>query len=112
MSSSSVCRRVESYIKYGWDEDIVDPDGGRNCWRKLKDGPVQDDSLPACLLECLPLEDDIGWTKKLCNLPDLSFSTIYHHLADRKTLLSAVNQIEDLAGDRAEFCERIGFLSA
>ena len=76
MSSSSVCRRVESYIKYGWDEDIVDPDGGRNCSRKLKDGPVQDESLPPCLLECLPLEDDMGWTNKLCNLPDLSFSTI------------------------------------
>ena len=46
--------------------------------------------------------DDQQWTTKLCDLPKITFSTIYNFLVERKVLLQRVSYLESLVDRRAE----------
>ena len=54
------------------------------------------------LLQAVPNVDDQQWTTKLCDLPKITFSTIYNFLVERKVLLQRVSYLESLADRRAE----------
>ena len=84
------------YIKYGWDQYLVDPDRGVNCQRKLM-STLPPQSLSYELLRSLPDYDDSQWTSQLHKLPKVTFSTIYCHLVDRKVHLKKVSYLEDIA---------------
>lgn len=95
--------RVNYYIKYGWDQYLVDPDQGANCRRKLSSLAGRN---PQCLsfklLEALPGVNDPQWTTRLYKLPKVTFGTIYDFLVDRKVLLKQVSYLESIADRRAE----------
>ena len=88
--------RVLSYIKYGWDQYLVDLDRGINCQKKLM-SILPPQSLSYDLLRCLPDYDDSQWTSQLYKLLKVTFSTIYHHLVDRKVHLKKVSHLEEIA---------------
>jgi len=95
-----ICR-VQCYINYGWDQHLVDPDKGANIRCKL--AAVQHPkSLTSKLLCSFPNEDDPQWTNRLYKTPEVSFSTIYDFLVDRKVLLKRVSYLESVADKRAE----------
>ena len=55
------------------------------------------------LLQAVPNVDDQQWTTKLCDLPKITFSTIYNYfLVEHKVLLQRVSYLESLADRRAE----------
>ena len=90
-----------SYIKYGWDKLLVDPDNGENCRRKL--ATVSDASSPNVnLFQSVPDAEDIHWTNRLYNLPKITFGTIYDYLVDRKMVLEKICCLESMADKRAE----------
>ena len=80
--------RVNYYIRYGWDQYLIDPDQGANCQRKLNylaaKNPI---SQSYKLLQALPSISDPQWTTMLCKLPKITFGTIYDFLVDRKVFL-------------------------
>ena len=83
--------RVQYYIKYGWDQCLVDPDKGIHSQRKLA-AAQQPRSVSFELLHSLPSADDPQWTKRLYKIPKITFSTIY----DRKVLLKRVSYLESV----------------
>ena len=90
-----VCR-VQCYINYGWDQYLVDPDKGANIRHKLA-AAQHPKSLTSRLLCSFPSEDDPQWTNRLYKIPEVSFSTIYDFLVDRKVLLKRVSYLESVA---------------
>ena len=78
--------RVNCYLKYGWDQYLIDPDRGANCLKKLK-LMLPPQSLSHDLIRLLPKYDDPQWTMRLHELPKVTFSTIYSFLVDRKVSL-------------------------
>ena len=81
------------YIKYGWDQYLVDPDRGVNCQKKLMSMlPLSYD-----ILRSLPEYDYPQWTSQLYQLPKVTFSTIYHLIVDRKVYLKKVSYLEEIA---------------
>ena len=95
MSCIRVCR-VNCYIKYGWDQYLIDPDRGANCLKKLK-LMLPPQSLSHDLIRSLPKYDDPQWTTRLHILPKVTFSTIYSFLVDRKVSLKKVSCLEGIA---------------
>ena len=91
--------RVECYIEYGWDEYVIDPDGGMNCLRKLTSSN-RPGSESYKLLQCMPSKEDLEWTNKLNCLPTITFGTIYHFLVSRKVFLKRVRDIEIIVDDQ------------
>ena len=92
---------MQYYIKYGWDQYLVDPDKGANSRRKL--AAVQNpQSLTSKLLLSIPNENDPLWENRLYRIPKITFSTIYDFLVDRKVLLRRVSCLECIADKRAE----------
>lgn len=97
-----VCR-INCYIQYGWDQYLIDPDQGVNSRLKLTSLAAKcPDSLPFKLLQAVPDVSDPGWTTKSCQLPKITFGTIYDFLVDRKVLLKKVSDLESVADTRAE----------
>ena len=85
-----------SYIKYGWDKLLVDPDNGENCRRKL--ATVSGESpVNAKLFESVPDAKDNHWTNRLYNLPKITFGTIYDYLVDRKVVINKMSSMESMA---------------
>ena len=77
--------RVNDYIKYGWDQCLVNPDQGANTRHKVSSlaaGNPQYSSLK--ILDGLPDVDDPKWTSKLYELPKVTFGTIFDFLLDSK----------------------------
>ena len=93
--------RVKSYIKYGWDKLLLDPDNGENCRRKLATVP-DSSSINRKLFHSVPDSKDAHWTNRLYNLPKITFGTIYDYLVDRKVILNKVTCLESMADKRAE----------
>ena len=88
--------RVNCYIKFGWDQYLIDPDRGTNCLKKLISIlPTQ--SLSYDLIRSLPKYDDPQWTARLHELPKITFSTIYSFLVDRKVSLKKVSYLEGIS---------------
>lgn len=54
------------------------------------------------MLCSFPSEDDPQWSNRLYKIPEISFSTIYDFLVDRKVLLKRVSYLECVADKRAE----------
>jgi len=79
----------------------VDPDNGFNCHRKLA---TSQGSSPISirLMQSVPAPEDIQWTNRLYNLPEITFGTIYDHLVDRKVVLKKVGYLENIADQRAD----------
>ena len=109
--SNFVIYRVKYYIKYGWDCYLVDPDRGVNCQRKLA-GTQSSQSVSLNLLQSIPDAKDSRWTSRLYDLPNITFSTIYEHLVDRKMLLHKVSYLEGIADKRAETVQHPDELTA
>ena len=63
-------------------------------------------SLPSKLLHSVPAEDDSEWTSRLYKIPDITFSTIYELLVDRKILLKRVSYLECIVDKRTEAVTR------
>ena len=80
---------------------MVDPDRGVNCQQKLA-GTQGSQSISLNLLQSIPDAKDSRWTSRLYDLPNITFSTIYEHLVDRKMLLHKVSYLEGIADKRAE----------
>ena len=78
-----VIYRVKYYIKYRWGRYLVDPDRDVNCQQKLA-GSQGSQSVSLNLLQSIPDATDSRWTSRLYDLSDITFSTIYKHLVDRK----------------------------
>ena len=93
--------RVQCYIKFGWDQNLVDPDKGANSHEKLA-AVTNSLSLPSKLLHSVPAEDDPEWTSRLYKIPDINFSSIYEFLVDWKVLLKRVSYLECVADKQAE----------
>ena len=93
--------RVQCYINYGWDQNLVDPDKGANIRRKLA-AAQHPECLTSKLLCAFPSEDDPLWTNRLYKSPEVSFSTIYDFLVDRKVLLKHVSYLESVADKQAD----------
>ena len=91
--------RVECYIEYGWDEYVIDPDGGMNYLRKLTSSN-RPGSESFKLLQCMPSKEDLEWTNKLNCLPNITFGTIYDFLVSRKVFLKRVRDIEIIVDDQ------------
>jgi len=87
--------RVECYIKYGWDQFIVDPDKNIHSRQKLTTAVHRPGTESYNLLQSLPSQKDVEWTKQLYMLPTITFSTIYDFLVDCKLLLRKVSYIEN-----------------
>ena len=95
--------RVNCYIRYGWDQYLIDPDQGVNSRHKLTSLAEKcPDALPLKLLQAVPDISDAEWTTKLFKLPKITFGTIYDFLVDRKVLLRKVSDLESVADRRAE----------
>jgi len=95
--------RVNDYIKYGWDQCLVDPDHGANCRRKLRclaAGNPQYSSLK--ILDALPDVSDPEWTTELAKLPKVTFGTIFDFLVDRRVFFRNVSHLESIADRRAD----------
>ena len=95
--------RVNDYIKYGWDQCLVDPDHGANCRHKLSclaAGNPQYSSLK--ILDALPDVSDPEWTTKLYKLPKVTFGTIFDFLVDQRILFKKVSHLESIADRRAD----------
>ena len=88
--------RVHCYIKYGWDQYLIDPDRGVNCLKKLM-LTLPPESLSYELLRSLPEYDDPEWTSQLHKLPRVTFSTIYRLVVDRKVRLKKASYLEEIA---------------
>ena len=56
--------RVKSYIKYGWDKLLLDPDNGKNCRQKLATVP-DSSSTNLKLFHSVPDSKDALWTNRL-----------------------------------------------
>ena len=93
--------RVNCYIKYGWDQYLIDPDRGANCQKKLS-LMLPPQSLSHDLIRSLPKYDDPQWTTRLHQLPKVTFSTIYSFLVDRKVSLKKVSYLEGIAERNVE----------
>ena len=90
-----------SYIKYGWDKLLLDPDNGENCQQKL--ATVSDaSSVNAKLFQSVPDAQDVHWTNRLYNIPKITFGTIYDYLVDRKVILNKISCLESMADKRAK----------
>ena len=63
-TSMSFSDRVMCYIKYGWDELLVDPDKGKNCRQKLAKTHYPS-SVGVRLFQSVPNVQDAQWTNKL-----------------------------------------------
>jgi len=98
----SIClaRWVNYYIKYGWDQYLVDPDRGANYQKKLT-SMLLPESLSYDLLRALPKYDDPLWTSRLYDSSKVRFSTIYHLLVDRKVSLKKISYFEEIV-ERAQ----------
>jgi len=72
-----------------------DPDKGVNCRQKLAASVFKPGSESYNLLQSLPSHDDKLWTDTLHKLPEITFSTIYDFLVDRKVLLRKASCIEN-----------------
>ena len=83
--------RVEVYIKYGWNQLLVDPDKGLNLRKKLTSFSAQH---PESLLY---------------RIYSITFGTIYDFLVDRKVILPKVSYLESVADQRAEKAYRYDF---
>ena len=59
--------RVNCYIKFGWDQYLIDPDRGANCLKKLT-SILPTRSLSYNLIRSLPKYDDPQWTTRLHEL--------------------------------------------
>ena len=93
--------RVQCYINYGWDQYLVDPYKGANIRRKL--AAAQHPKSLTSMLSCsFPSEDDPQWTNRLYKIPEVSFSTIYDFLVDRKVLLKRVSYLESVAAEEIQ----------
>jgi len=69
---------VEFYIRYGWNDFLVDPDRGLNVQKKLTNVVAQQQgSLLYQIFKSLPKPEDTLWTKQLVQLPRVTFITIY-----------------------------------
>ena len=93
--------RVLCYIKFGWDQLLVDPDNGKNCYKKLVASSTPG-SMSMTLFQSVPSPKDKEWTNRLYNVPEITFSTIYDYLVDRKLILEKVTCLESVADKRAE----------
>ena len=92
--------RVEVYIKYGWDQLLVDPDKGLNMRKKLTSFAAQhSESLLYRIYQSIPKPKD---PLQLIQLPKITFGTIYDFLVDRKVILPEVSYLESIADQRAE----------
>jgi len=92
--------RVNDYIKYGWDQCLVDPDHGANCRCKLSclaSGNPQYSSPK--ILDALPDVSDPEWTTRLYKL---TFGTIFDFLVDRRVFFRKVSHLESIADRRAD----------
>jgi len=79
--------RANDYLKYGWDQCLIDPDQGANCRRKsssLASGNLKCSSLK--ILDALPDVSDSEWTTKSYKLPKVTFGTILDCLVDQRVL--------------------------
>ena len=93
--------RVNDYLKYGWDQCLVDPDQGANCRQKLSSlasGNPKYSSLK--IPDALPDVSDSEWTTELYKLPKVTFGTIFDCLVDRRVLFKRVNHLESIADKR------------
>ena len=89
---------MECYVEYGWDLYLTDPDGETNCLQKLASVHLPG-SESQRLLQNLPAQDDVQWTKQLHLIPTVTFSSIYDFLVSRKVSLKKVRQIENAVDD-------------
>ena len=96
--------RVNCYIKFGWDQYLIDPDRGTNCLNKLT-SILPPQSLSHDLIRSLPKYDDPQWTTRLHELPKITFSTIYSFLVDRKVSLKKVSYLEGIAEKNVELTQ-------
>ena len=92
--------RVCDYIKYGWDNFLVDPDGGANIQNKMQASAIQNNSEDAVLFHSIPSIKDHLWTTELFKAPKVTYSTIYKFLVERKVLLQKASHIENIAERR------------
>ena len=94
---------MEFYIKYGWDQFLVDPDKGLNVQKKLTNAAAkQPGSLLYSIYQSIPKPEDKLWTKQLIHLPEITFGTIYEFLVDRKVVLPKVSYLDSIADERAD----------
>ena len=90
-----------SYIKYGWDKLLLDPNNGENCRQKL--ATVSDaSSVNAKLFQSVPDAQDIHWTNRFYSIPKITFGTIYNYLVDYKVILNKIGCLESMADKRAK----------
>ena len=92
---------MKCYIEYGWDQYLTDPDGGINCLQKLTSVHLPG-SESQRLLQNLPSQGDVQWTKQFDSIPTVTFSTIYDFLFSRKVFLKKVRHIENAVDNREE----------
>jgi len=97
---------VQFYIKYGWDEYLIDPDNGVNSQRKLS-AAEEPNSHHHYLLKSVPKADDPQWTSRLYNLPKITFGTLFDYLVERLVFLRRVSYVEDIADERATTVENV-----
>ena len=97
---------MNCYIEHGWDQYLVDPDRGKNCHKKLVSvASKQPESLSFQLLQFVPPPNDPQWTNQLNKLPEVTYSTIYDFLVDRKVLIKKVSYLEGVADENADASE-------
>jgi len=93
---------VECYISFGWDDLLVDPDRGWNTCNKLLNlAAANSQSESVRLLQSLPEPNDPLWTKSLVCSPQITFSTIFKFLVQRKVYIKKVSHLESLPDIRA-----------
>ena len=94
-------------MKFGWDQDLVDPDKGVNCQKRLSSLATSHSQYERVkLLQTVPNVDDQQWSVKLHDLCKITFSTIYEYLVERKVLLKRVSYLENVVDKRAELSDR------
>ena len=62
---------------------IIDPDGGSNIKKKVLEILSSTETV---LLQSILKANDSHWSKEICKIPKITFSTMYQFLVERKAL--------------------------